>query len=186
MRRAAEALAVLLLAGCAATAPPPPRLLVLPLQAPQPAPSAPPGEPWQLVEPVRLPAYLDRDALMRPRADGGASASESERWAEPLRDALPRLLRADLAAWRGGTRTWGSPLPPGQPVDARLRVDVLQMDLLPGGNAVRLVAQWTLEDPRGQTPPRQGAASLTARADGAAAAHRLALWQLAEAIAAGR
>lgn len=184
LRRLAEALLVAALAGCAGTAPAPPRLLALPLAAPAAAPAVAPGEPWQLLEPVRLPAYLDREALMLPRADGSLLASEQQRWAEPLRDAVPRLLRADLAAWRGGTRTWGAPLPQGLVVARRLRVEVLQMDLLPGRNAVRLSATWTLEDPRGAQAPREGTITLTAEGESVLAAHRRALWQLAGAMAA--
>lgn len=184
MRRAAELLPLLLLAACAGSVPPPPRLLLLPLAAPEAPAATVPGGPWQLVEPVRLPAYLDREALMQPRADGTLQASERERWAEPLRDALPRLLREDLTAWRGGTRTWGSPLPAGQAAERRLRVEILQMDLLPGRDAVQLTATWTLEDPSGAQPPRAGRVQLTAEAPTPAAAHRLALWKLAAAIAA--
>lgn len=174
-RRVAEALAALLalpaalaLAGCAGAGAPPPPRRHLPLDAPGRAtPRAADGQTWQLVEPVRLPAYADRD-------DAGAW-----RWAEPLRDALPRLLRADLGAWRG-ERVWSAPLPQGLPVTHRLRVEVLALEA--EGGALRLAAQWTLEDVHGAAPPRSGAADLRVTGNDVAA-HRLALWRLAAAIA---
>lgn len=165
-RRVAEALA-LLLAGCGGPGAPPPPRRHLPFDPPEAAPPrAPDGQTWQLVEPLRLPAYADRD-------DAGAW-----RWAEPLRDALPRVLRTDLGAWRG-ERVWGSPLPSGVPVTHRLRVEVLALET--GSAGLRLAAQWTLEDARGSAPPRAGAADLRLpQAD--LGAHRLALWRLAGAI----
>lgn len=170
------------LAACAAGGAPP-RLLRLPIDPPAAAPPRAMEAPaWQLAEPVQLPAYLDRETVVLP------SGSTGLRWAEPLRDALPRLLRSDLAAWRG-VRTWGAPLPAGLVVARRLRVEVLAFDVLPGARAVRLRAQWTLEDPRAALPPQAGAAdfNVDVAGDGAAAlqqAHRAALWRLAGEIAA--
>lgn len=164
-RHAVEALA-LLLAGCAAPGPPPAPRVHLPIDAPETAPPRPPdGQTWQLALPVVLPAYADRDTW-------GAI-----RWAEPLRDALPRLLRADLGTLRG-ERVWGSPLPAGVAVTHRLRVEVLAVET--SGSDLRLVAQWVVEDlRRGSSAP--GRADLRVPGSGLAA-WRLAVWRLAGAV----
>ena len=55
---------------------------------------------WQLMTPVLLPGHLDRDVLFVPQGAAGLQALGGARWAEPLRDAVPRLLQHDLArAW---------------------------------------------------------------------------------------
>ena len=73
--------------------------------------------------------------------------------------------------------------------DRLLRVDVLVLQANAQRNAVTLQARWTLSDPAGATPPRVELAQISAPSDGPSpdalvAAHRLALWRLAEQIAA--
>ena len=166
----------------------------------QPSTIAPPT--WQLLA-VQLPAYLDRDALLVPAPGGGLQALAGERWAEPLRDALPRLLRDDLASLRGAASIWAAPLPAGVLVQHQLRVEVLALDVLPGRSAVRLRARWWLADVAAATATTAAPAPLLGEADlqtsaagrvagGVAsteasalvAAHRALLWQLAERISA--
>ena len=151
------------------------------------------SDTWQLLA-VQLPAYLDRDALLVPATSGGLQALAGERWAEPLRDAVPRLLRDDLARLRGAASVWAAPLPAGLLVQRQLRVELLALDVLPGRSAVRLRARWWLADvaPAAGMPatPRLGEADLqtqVAGTDAAAlvAAHRALLWQLAGCISAG-
>ena len=142
---------------------------------------------------VQLPAYLDRDALLVPAPSGGLQALAGERWAEPLRDAVPRLLRDDLARLRGAASVWAAPLPAGLLVQRQLRVELLALDVLPGRSAVRLRARWWLADvaPAAGMPaaPLLGDADLQARVAGTdaaalVAAHRALLWQLAGRISA--
>ncbi len=151
------------------------------------------SDTWQLLA-VQLPAYLDRDALLVPATSGGLQALAGERWAEPLRDAVPRLLRDDLARLRGAASVWAAPLPAGLLVQRQLRVELLALDVLPGRSAVRLRARWWLADvaPAAGMPatPLLGEADLqtqVAGTDAAAlvAAHRALLWQLAGCISAG-
>ncbi len=160
--------------------------------APATAPTTAP-DTWQLLA-VQLPAYLDRDALLVPATSGGLQALAGERWAEPLRDAVPRLLRDDLARLRGAASVWAAPLPAGLLVQRQLRVELLALDVLPGRSAVRLRARWWLADvaPAAGMPatPLLGEADLqtqVAGTDAAAlvAAHRALLWQLAGRISAG-
>lgn len=179
-----------LLAGCASPLPPV-TWLRLPAEAPggEVAPAAPISrEVWQLMAPVVLPGHLDRETLLV--GSGGASLQPlaGVRWAEPLRDAVPRLLRQDLTrAW--GAPVWAAPLPPGVRPTRQLRVEFSALDVTADGRGVQLQARWSMADASGATPPQVGeAAFVTAAsgpdADALAAAHRRALQQLAQRIVA--
>lgn len=175
------------LAGCASS--PPVRLYRL-RDAP-PVDTGPvtiaSGWQWQLAS-VKLPDYLDRDAIVVPVGQAGLQAHAGERWAEPLRAAVPRLLRNDLAALLGEDRLWSAPVPAGITVTRLIRLDVLALEPLPDSSAVRLRARWSIVDTTGATPPRNEAAELQAATQGRdidslVAAHRLVLWRLAERLA---
>lgn len=192
-RTALLGLPVALLAACSSPLPP---LQLYRMAAAPPATtavSAPPASAagvWQLVGPVRLPEYLDRDALLVPQGQAGLQALPGQRWAEPLRDSVPRLLRQDLALLLGESRVWGSPLPAGVAVDRQLRVELLALEPGADRRTVTLRARWSLADPSGRQPTRVDAAVIDAPVaggdvDGLVAAHRLALWRLAERIVAG-
>ena len=175
------------LAGCGSS--PPVQLYHLRSEPPLPTPAAAGTEVWQLLLPVRLPDYLDREALLLPQGDTGLLALSGHRWAESLRDAVPRVLRADLAARLGESRVWTSPVPPGVTATRLLRVELLAFEATADRAAVRLQARWTLVDAQGRRPPRADTATLGVPVDGAGidrlvAAHRLALWRLAERIVA--
>ncbi len=183
-RRSLGLLGASLLAACGSS--PPVRLYHLPSAPPQPVPERPArtAQNWQLALPVRIPDYLDRQALLLPQGETGLLALSDHRWAESLRDAVPRVLREDLAALRGEGRVWTSPLPAGVQIAARLRVEILALEAGADRRSVRLQARWTLADPHGRDAPQSGSADLTVPSAGPGvdelvAAHRLALWRLA-------
>jgi uncharacterized protein len=139
--------------------------------------------------PVSLPEVLERDSLVVAQGRSGVQALSAHRWAEPLRDAVPRLLRQDLALWLGLPQVWTAPLPAGVVAQRLLRVDVLSFQADEARRNVQLQARWTLSDPQGRVPAASGVHSVVAPVQGAdvdaiAVAHRLALWQLAQALAA--
>lgn len=185
----AAVLAMLLVAGCASPLPPL-QWVRLPAQLPDAAAAQRPtaGPAWQLMAPVLLPGHLDRDALLVPQGQAGLQPLGGARWAEPLRDAVPRLLRQDLAQLLGAP-LWAAPLPPGVRPVRQLRLEITALDVGADGRSVRLQARWSLADPAGASPPQLGEAGFSTPADGAdadalALAHRRALWQLAQRIAA--
>jgi len=154
------------------------------LLANQPAVAA---APWQLVLPVRLPAYLDRTALLLPDGANGVQPSPTHRWAELPSSSVSRVLAQDLAALRGEGSVWSAPLPAGLVLKGQLRVEIVALDVAASGQAVTLSARWsTVAAP---AAPRAHSLNLTVPSSGAAdadslvGAHRLALWQLAQAIA---
>ena len=173
---------------------PPVQLYRLHTAPPQPVAAAAAGGPTlQLMLPVRVPDYLDREAILLPQPGSGVLALSGHRWAESLRDAIPRVLRADLAALLGEGSVWTTPLPPGLDAERQLRVELLALEADADGRGVRLQARWIWTDARGRSVPRAELAQLQVPATGGSSsigavvdAHRLALWQLAVHIAASR
>lgn len=178
-----------LFAGCASS----PTVQLYRLSAELPAGVAPVGTPpqqaalWALVS-VTLPDYLDRDAIMVPRGQAGLISLPGQRWAEPLRDAVTRVMRTDLARLRGEDTLWSLPMPPGLRAQAYLKVELLTFEASSDRASLHLTARWWLTDPMGTRPaeihqlsfdtPIQGSDT-----DALAAAHRMALWTLAQHIA---
>jgi len=176
------------LVGCASPLPPP-RLYALRTERPGGAalPPAAPG-PVLLLQAVSLPELLDRDALLVPAGAAGVQPLAGHRWAEPLRDAVPRLLRHDLSLLLGADRVWALPLPTGVAVQRLLRVELLVLLASAARDAVQLQARVTLAPATGTAPPlvqivRLQAPAADIGADALAQAHREVLWQLAEAVA---
>jgi uncharacterized lipoprotein YmbA len=175
-----------LLAGCSSS--PPIQLYQLRADAPSDVTGSTATTVWAL-GPVLMPEYLDRDAIVRPSGLASLQHVPSQRWAEPLRDAVPRLLAQDLARLRGAAQVWRMPLPPGVQVDRQLRVEVQRLDASTDGRHVVLQARWTLVDPGGGSKPQVSERRIEVDAgdgstDALVSAHRSALWQLALAIAA--
>ena len=176
-----------LLGACASNAPAP---SLYQLRAEPPVAVVPVSsiQVLQLLLPVALPEVLERDALVVAQGQAGVQALPGHRWAEPLRDAVPRLLRQDLALLLGDARVWAAALPAGVLVTRQLRVEVLVLQTVADRSAVALQARWTLSDPSGRTPPVVQTTQLQVPTTGTTpeawvAAHRLALWRLAEQVA---
>lgn len=177
--------------GCVTRTPQPaPTLYRLPIASPVDVGPihVPSGWVWQIVGTPRVPEYLDRDALLMPQGDAGLRPLPGHRWAEPLQEAVPRVLRQDLAALLGADRVWAGPVPPGISVTRQLRLELQALEATPDRRAVHLRARWTLVDPSGRTPPKADQADLKVPSAGTdpehlVSAHRLALWRLAERIA---
>lgn len=171
----------------------------------EPALSTAPGETpavasrdvWQLMRPVVVPTHLERDSLFVPQGASGAVVRPlaGARWIEPLQDALPRLLREDLARElrrRFGVQAlWQAPLPAGLAPTRRLRVEIAAFEGDARGQALLIRARWSIADADGGRPPAvhearftTPPASMPADAEGWAAAHRQAVWMLAARIAA--
>jgi uncharacterized lipoprotein YmbA len=179
-----------LLAACG-TPPPPPQLYQLrsapPLAVPAVPPTAPTAPTVQLLWPVAVPELLERDAIVVSQGQAGVQALSGHRWAEPLRDAVPRLLRQDLALLLGDGRVWVAPLPAGLAVQRQLRVELLTLQADASRSSVQLQARWTLADPAGKVAALTRVESLAVAVaggdiDAVVVAHRLALWQLAERL----
>lgn len=187
---AIAALAIAALGACANTAPPTRyyrMALDTPATAPAPAQTTPAAGAWLLQLPVRMPEYLERDALWLPTGGSDLMPLGDQRWAEPLRDAVPRLLQHDLGSLLGADKAWNGSAPAGLAVAGQIRLELLALEATPARNGVRLAARWSVVDPQRQRAPKVGQADFIAPSAGAepgqlVAAHRLALWQLAQQL----
>jgi uncharacterized lipoprotein YmbA len=132
------------LAGCASSAPT--RFYVLSPLASSTSDSQVPKDEGCIaigIGPVELPAYLDRPQIVTRVSENELNLSEFNKWAEPLKDNLTRVLVENLSTlicadaisifpWKGPT-----------PIDYQVEVTVIRMDGSVGGNA-SLVARWAI------------------------------------------
>ena len=184
------------LAACASRNAPPRRLYAM-TGTPAPPPNARPGQDgraWVLARQIPLPELLDRDAILVAEGSAGLRPWPEARLAEPLRDALPRVLAEDLARLRQPYPvTLGTP--PNPDVESlRLLVQVEEWLARPdaGGLTLRLRARWhwaPLHAPAGTALPAPGQAELelpcAADADALASAYRRSVTALAARIVSG-
>lgn len=177
--------------GCAGTAAPPTQWYELRAEPPEPRPVPKPGDGavWEVSGQVRLPGALDRDTLVVSTGAASLVPLAGHRWAEPLRDSVPRRLVSDLALLRGERLVWRAPSPAGVNVTRQLRVEIDSLMADSARQLLRLQARWSLTDVQGgTTPPVLGQADIdvplaNASPDALAAGHRMAVWRLAQRIA---
>ncbi|MFT7722547.1 MAG: ABC-type transport auxiliary lipoprotein family protein [Roseateles sp.] len=195
-RDAALLLAAAALAGCATRSAPPRRLYGLTGTPPLPAghQAGRDNRAWVLGPQVGLPDLLDRDELLVAEGSAGLRPLPEARWAEPLREALPRVLAEDL--WRlrqpypvtlGKQHT-----PDGESLRLVVQVDEWLARADAAGLALRLRARWhwlPLQAPADTALPPPGGADLrlpcAPQADALADAYRRSVTLLAAAIVAG-
>jgi uncharacterized protein len=173
-------------AACAST--PPERFYALssagsvPAAAPAPAP-APAGRSL-VVGPAALPDIADRPQLVVHAGANRVTILEQQRWAEPLRAGIPRVvaetLSRQLPAWRISTRDAAIGTP-----DCRLALDLRRFDYTATAT-VTVHALWTLScagagKQRGQSLIRERV--LAASPDAVVAAYDRALQSLSGDLA---
>ncbi len=95
------------------------------------------------LDPVDIPDYLDRPQIVSRSGQNELVVSEYNRWAGSLRDDITRVLMDDLTLLLAREGTQVSMTRPAMAVDYRLRVDIVRLDIMPGGT-VFLRAQWIL------------------------------------------
>lgn len=152
-----------------------------PLAAETDRPSEVARRPSLIISQVTIPGYLDRDAIATRETDNRLSYSKTERWAEPLEEAIESTLRQELAA---------ELMPEGFNVPARsgaptydVHVDILRFERN-GPRHVELWARWTLRSNATQVHTGETRLHMPVGGSGSAAAGlSRALAQLATAIA---
>lgn len=191
-RRCFSLAAAAMLAGCAGESAPQ-RLYRLPLAVPagEPAPRVAAGSgvgaTWQLASALPIPELLNRETLLVEEGAAGIRLLHGHRWAEPLRDTLPQLLRHDLALqvpglWTGLSAPGGAAAPGGQ-----VQVELLALQGSLPRREVVLSARWVVT--RSAAAPRAFRAEQAVPwSDGSVeslvVAQRVAMWRLAQRIAA--
>ena len=96
------------------------------------------------VGPVRLPAYLDRQQMVSRGAGNTVTIAQFDRWAEPLKDGVPRVLVENLTALLPQDTVIGYQSRGANAADYTVAVDIRRLDGAPGGRA-ELVARWMIK-----------------------------------------
>jgi hypothetical protein len=137
---------LMLLAACATGTSAPSRFYVLaPLEAPEAEPQLAPGERCLAIGigPVEIPAYLDRPQIVTRLSNNELNLAEFDKWAEPLRDNLIRVLAENISSllctepitifpWKSHTR-----------IDYQVAIDIIKLDGELGGKS-SMTARWSI------------------------------------------
>lgn len=106
--------------------------------------------------PLRLPEYIARAQIVT-RGDGAELiVDDYHRWAEPLDDAIPRIVAVNVDNLVDGLIVVTSPSGNLAEADYRLQGSLVRFDTDAAGRAV-LIVQWSLATPDGDllVPPRR-------------------------------
>src|SRR5262245_31005230 len=184
--------ALIVLGGCNVTGPSPrTHFYVLSVEA-QPAPSEnPPAATVALaarvaVSRVTIPGAVDRPQIVARTAANGLEIFDFHRWAEPLQEAIPRVVAGDLALALGPRYVVAAGAVPGVPPDVRVSLNVQRFEAVMGAG-VTVEALWSMRPAAGEV--RAGRSLVEEHATesgpaGIAAAYSRALAGVAQDIAA--
>jgi uncharacterized protein len=100
---------------------------------------------------IAIPVYLDRPQIMTKVHGNELMLDEHSLWAEPLQEAIPRVIALNLQALTGA-EVKIDPWRRARQVTYRLSAQLGRLDGMLGGEAV-LEVRWGLEDTRTQGSP---------------------------------
>jgi uncharacterized lipoprotein YmbA len=131
------------LIGCATT--PPTRFYVLSPVAMSEKEQRLPESPCVSIGigPIEIPEYLSRSGIVTRVTSHEVMVGTLNRWAEPLKDNLPRVLAENLSSLLCVKNILMLPARGGSSVDYRMHVEVIRMDGKLGDTAV-LDVFWTV------------------------------------------
>lgn len=153
LRIAALVLVALVLGGCLGRTPPPNVYLLTALRPDSNGPAS--GIDVAVgVGPVTVPEYLKRSEIVSRAGCGSDSEvtcgelrlAELDRWAEPVDEAVARVLSEDLSLLLATERVVRYPWRPSTPVDYQVTVDLIRFDADAAGKTV-LTARWAVVGP---------------------------------------
>jgi uncharacterized lipoprotein YmbA len=184
LRRAASAALLALLAACAS----PVKENFFTLSGPAGAP--PPANPSSVsvfVGPVSVPESVDRTAMVLRTGANRVEIDDGNRWAEPLKSAIPRVVAETLMRELGTPRVMSSRAGSATAADYRVAIEIQRFDSSIAEGAT-VDALWTVSPAKagaartGRTFAQEAAATPDLAA--VAAAHSRALERVARDIAA--
>jgi uncharacterized lipoprotein YmbA len=138
------------------------------------------------VQAVDIPEAVDHASLIEVRGASERLVLEGDRWAEPLRLGIGRVLALELAKLSGARVAWAYPAHAPAAATVRVKVSITRLDA--SADKVALDAYWKVSDLTTGRAPREGASSLSipvteGGAAGLVAAQSRAVWALGEDIA---
>ena len=112
-------------------------------------PVGPPATPGLVygLGPVKLPAYLDRNAVATRVSPTEVRYSTTDLWSEPLISNITRVLLEDLSNALGTDRIVVFPWVGTTPVDYQVQVEFLRFEGTASGEN-HLAARWAIRDVR--------------------------------------
>jgi hypothetical protein len=143
------------------------------------------------IDAVNLPQLVDRSEMVFQGPEGRITISETERWAEPLRQGIGRVLARDLTLRLGGARVTAFPEPWLEDPEMHVSLDV-QSWLIRPAERLSISVLWAVRPvaPAGAAalPATQGRTTLDVPIQGTGTAATLraqnqALAELADALA---
>lgn len=97
------------------------------------------------VGPVTLPEYLERPSVVTRVSETEIVPTHQDRWAEPIRDGIMRVLREDLRRCLDATRVIPFPWYASDRPDLAVSIDVQRFERDSSGTAW-LFAHWSVRD----------------------------------------
>jgi uncharacterized lipoprotein YmbA len=138
------ALGMALLTTSCATSPPTQFYVLRPMEGP--ASTAVPARQLAVgVGPLSLPGYLDRPQIVSRSGTNQLELAEFDKWAEPLKDSLPKLIAANLGVLLPSERVYRYPWSASTKVDYQVTVDILAFERTTDGTCT-LEARWSVID----------------------------------------
>ena len=140
------------------------------------------------IGPVELPAYVDRPQIVTRSGDNRLYLAEYDRWGEPLKEGVARVLAENLSAVVGADHIVLFPWKASEAPDCQIIVNVTRFDSTAAGTAV-LTARWSIlqKGEQHKTVRRQSAIQKDAGAqsyEGIVAAESWTVAELSKEIAA--
>lgn len=135
------------------------------------------------VGPVSIPEGVDRPQLVTHGDGTTVTVHDNQRWGEPLKDAIPRVIADSLSAELGTPRVMTSRQSASLDFDYRVAIDVQHFDSTSSGVSDDVI--WTIRT-RGDKPARVGRTVVQEPASGIgglAEAHSKALARVSHDIA---
>lgn len=177
------------LAGCAGAPSPKTHYYALSVEAASAGPEqSTPAAPATrtAVTRVGIPGMVDRPQIVSRTATNSVEIFDFHRWAEPLQEAIPRVIAGDLARQLGPGHFVSAGILPGAPPAVRIAVDVQKFEATVG-TGVAVEALWSVRPGTGEARTGRSAVEEPAAESGHAgivAAFSRALAAVAQDIAA--
>jgi uncharacterized lipoprotein YmbA len=103
---------------------------------------------------ITLPALVDRPQLVERVSGNRVEILESQRWAEPLKNAISRLLAESLANRLGSDLVTAYPQNGAGNPDFRVYVDIQRFESM--GDSVSVDAHWSIRRRASEVPIKTG------------------------------
>lgn len=105
------------------------------------------------IGPITVPDTIDRPEIVTRSGSNRILINEYDRWAEPLRSEIPKIVAQDLMGLLGTYRVSSFPQRADEDADYRVILDIQRFDSTLGGNAT-IEALWSVN--KRSSPPVKG------------------------------